>query len=163
MKFDSDFVDVFQVRGVARHEHGQYYGLVVQKGSIRFVYHGLDGRWRTTDVRFSPEPHEIETETARWSRKLPPSRRFDIQIKVEPYVSPASGPDFTSDPRNPNEKVTLAVSLRLRRHNFARWESGVTKFACSNEVFTNVLSTATSDFHALLIPDGKESIIAAGI
>src|SRR5436309_14480956 len=63
MKFDSDFVDVFQVRGVARHEHGQYYRPVVQKGSIRFVYHALDGRWRTTDLRFSPEPHEIENET----------------------------------------------------------------------------------------------------
>src|SRR3954447_20751265 len=163
MKFDSDFVDVFQVRGVARSKHGQFYRPIVQKGAIRFVYHGLDGRWRTTDVRFSPEPHDIENETARWSIKLPPSRRFDIQVKIEPYVSPGSGPDFTTEPRKANDQLNFSDSLRLRRHNYARWESGVTKFSSSNEVFSNVLATATSDFHALLIPDGRESIIAAGI
>src|SRR3954469_15755849 len=100
MKFGSDFVDVFQVRGVARSKHGQFYRPIVQKGSIRFVYHGLDDRWRTTDIRFLPEPHNIENETARWSIKLPPSRRFDIQIKVEPFVSPGKGPDFTADTKN---------------------------------------------------------------
>ncbi|MFL6301625.1 MAG: glycogen debranching N-terminal domain-containing protein [Terriglobales bacterium] len=163
MKFDSDFVDVFQVRGVARSQHGQFFRPIVQKGSIRFVYHGLDDRWRTTDVRFLPEPHNIENETARWSIKLPPSRRFDIQIKVEPFVSPGKGPDFTADTKNTKDQLNFSDSLRFRRHSYARWESGVTKFASSNEVFTNVLSTATSDFHALLIPDAKESIIAAGI
>src|SRR5438876_1835670 len=64
LKFDSDFVDVFQVRGVARAQHGQFYRPVVRKDSIKFVYHGLDDRWRTTEVRMHPEPHQIENETA---------------------------------------------------------------------------------------------------
>src|SRR5438270_12882645 len=42
LKFDCDFVDVFQVRGVARSHHGQYFRPVVRKDSIKFVYHGLD-------------------------------------------------------------------------------------------------------------------------
>src|ERR1051325_1996777 len=47
LKVDADFVDVFQVRGVARSRHGQFYKPVVRKDSIKFVYHGLDDRWRS--------------------------------------------------------------------------------------------------------------------
>src|SRR5882724_2183636 len=162
IKVDSDFVDVFQVRGVARSQHGQYYRPVVRRDSIKFVYHGLDNRWRSTEVRMSPEPHQIENETARWQIKLPPSRRMDIEMQVVPFVSPSAGPDFTTDPKVKNVQG-FHDNRRARRHAFARWESGVTKFSCSNEVYATSLATATSDFHALLIPDGEQHVIAAGI
>ena len=48
--FDADFVDVFQVRGVARQKHGQYYQPVVRKQSIAFYYRGLDNVMRETLV-----------------------------------------------------------------------------------------------------------------
>ena len=163
LKFDSDFVDVFQVRGVARSQHGQYYRPVVRKDSIKFVYHGLDDRWRSTEVRLGPEPHQIENETARWQIKLPPSRKIDIEVQVVPYVSPGAGPEFTVEQKVGRSQQGYLESRRSRRHAFARWESGVTKFNCSNEVYATSLATATSDFHALLIPDGEQHVIAAGI
>src|SRR5262252_9138204 len=43
MLFDADFVDVFQVRGVARPQHGQYYKPVLESDSLSFYYRGLDG------------------------------------------------------------------------------------------------------------------------
>src|SRR5882757_305854 len=132
LRFDSDFVDVFQVRGVARSKHGQHYKPVIRKNSIKFVYHGLDDRWRTTEVRMNPEPHQVEDECARWQIKLPPSRRTEIEIQVVPYVSPGIGPEFTTDPKGKPQQGYVE-SRRLRRHAFARWESGVTKFSCSNE------------------------------
>jgi glycogen debranching enzyme len=163
LKFDSDFVDVFQVRGVARSQHGQYYRPVVRKDSIKFVYHGLDDRWRTTEVRMSPEPHQVENETARWQIKLPPSRRIDIELQITPYVSPGIAPEFTADPKAGKNQQGYRDCRRSRQQTFARWESGVTKFSCSNEVYATSLATATSDFHALLIPDGEQHVIAAGI
>jgi glycogen debranching enzyme len=163
VNLDSDFVDVFQVRGVARSQHGQYYRPVVRKDSIKFVYHGLDDRWRTTEVHLHPEPHQIDNATARWQVKLPPSSRFHIELQVVPYVSPSSGPEFTAEPRGDKRQQGFNDNRRARRHAFARWESGVTKFSCSNEVYASSLATATSDFHALLIPDGDERVIAAGI
>ncbi len=163
LKFDSDFVDVFQVRGVARSKHGQFYKPVLRKGSIKFVYHGLDDRWRTTEIRMNPEPHQIDGESARWQVKLPPSRKMEIEVQVVPYVSPGTGPEFTADPKGGRPQQGYTDSRRLRRYAFARWESGVTKFSCSNEVYATSLATATSDFHALLIPDGDQHVIAAGI
>src|SRR5580700_692391 len=40
--FDADFVDVFQVRGVARQQHGQYFQPMVRDQGIAFYYRGLD-------------------------------------------------------------------------------------------------------------------------
>ncbi len=57
--FDADFVDVFQVRGVARQKHGQYYQPIVRDQGIAFYYRGLDGVMRQTLVKVSPKPTEI--------------------------------------------------------------------------------------------------------
>ncbi len=54
MLFDADFVDVFQVRGVARQKHGQYYQPVVRDNSIAFYYRGLDNVMRQTLVKAGP-------------------------------------------------------------------------------------------------------------
>src|SRR5271165_3282594 len=52
IEFDADFVDVFQVRGVARQKHGQYYAPLVGRDTITFVYRGLDHVTRQTQIKF---------------------------------------------------------------------------------------------------------------
>ena len=54
--FDADFVDVFQVRGLARQQHGQYYQPIVGDNSITFYYRGLDGIMRQTLIKLDPRP-----------------------------------------------------------------------------------------------------------
>ena len=73
MLFDADFVDVFQVRGVARQEHGQYYQPVVTENSIAFYYRGLDDVMRQTLVKLSPAARRRFRSASRagscgWSR-----------------------------------------------------------------------------------------------
>ena len=154
MFLDADFVDVFQVRGVARQKHGQYYAPVVKSDSITFVYRGLDQVTRQTRIKFSPPPDEIRERVATWQLHLEPLKRFEIEIHVSPYVegreSRAHNFDFTAQ-------------LRQRRSNFARWQQDSTQYESSNEVFDALLGTGIGDFHALRIPDGREHIIAAGI
>ena len=48
--FDADFVDVFQVRGIARRIHGQYFQPIVEEGGITFSYRGLDKVFRQTSI-----------------------------------------------------------------------------------------------------------------
>src|SRR5262252_10101774 len=57
---EADFMDVFQVRGVARERLGQYFQPIVHRGSIVFHYSGLDGLSRDTLIRFSPEPDSLD-------------------------------------------------------------------------------------------------------
>lgn len=152
--YEADFVDVFQVRGVAREHPGHYYQPIVRRDSIVFHYRGLDDVARDTTVRFSPPPERIEDTVARWRLNLPPFKRFQIQCTVVPQVagkrSRASRPDF-------------GYQLRGRREAYAEWESRSSHFNSSNGIFEKMVGTAKSDFHALQIPEGKEHVIAAGI
>ena len=154
LAFEADFMDVFQVRGVARERLGHYYKPIVHRDSIIFHYCGLDDVTRNTAVRFSPEPEQVDGTTARWQLPLPPCKRFQLQCTTVPQVSGkhlrAGRPDFVQQ-------------LRSRRETFAAWETRATHFNSSNRIFEQMLGTSKGDFHALQIPEGKEHVIAAGI
>jgi glycogen debranching enzyme len=152
--YEADFMDVFQVRGVARQELGHYYQPLVNRDSIVFHYCGRDRVNRDTIIHLSPEPERIHATTARWRLKLPPFRRFQVQTTVVPQVegkrSRAGRPDFVQH-------------LRSRREAFAQWESQSTHFNSTNRIFEHMIAASKGDFHALRIPEGKEHVIAAGI
>src|SRR6516165_3376660 len=86
MLFDADFVDVFQVRGVARQKHGQYYAPIVSRDSITFVYRGLDNVMRKTHINLSPVPDEIRDRVARWQLRLEPLKRVQLEVQITPHV-----------------------------------------------------------------------------
>ncbi len=152
--FDADFVDVFQVRGVARQQHGQYYRPIVSDRGIAFYYRGLDGIMRQTLIKLSPRPTQIQDRVARWELRLEPLKRVELEASVTPMVEGQSSRAQVYD---------LDHHLRQRRANFARWESSSTSFQTDNDVLEGLLTTAVGDFHALQIPEGEQHIIAAGI
>lgn len=152
--YEADFMDVFQVRGVARQQMGHYYKPVVHRDSIIFHYLGIDGAARDTVISLSPVPELVDGTTARWKLKLPPFKRFQIQTTVVPHIdtkrSRAGRPDF-------------GQQLRLRRESFAEWETLSSHFNSTNRIFDQMMATAKGDLHALQIPEGKDRVIAAGI
>jgi glycogen debranching enzyme len=154
MLFDSDFVDVFQVRGIQRQQHGQYYQPVVSDNSISFYYRGLDQIMRQTKVKLAPKPTMTRDRTARWDIRLEPGKQVQLEISVTPLVHGRQSRAQSYDQDH---------HLRQRRANFSRWEGSSTNFRTDNEVFDELLKTGIGDFHALQIPDGNEHIIAAGI
>jgi glycogen debranching enzyme len=161
--FDADFVDVFQVRGVARQKRGQYFAPVVSENSVVFPYRGLDNLARHTEIRLAPPPTHIQERTARWDLKLDPLKKIDLQLTIVPSVMPAGDHESEAQPKNGAGAADFRSSLRQRRDAFAVWQKESTQFESSNDVFDQALLTATGDFHALQIPDGRERIIAAGI
>jgi glycogen debranching enzyme len=152
--YDADFVDVFQVRGVARSVQGQFFQPIATDSSICFFYRGRDNVLRKTLVELEPKPTEIEPRVARWRLRLEPSK----QIRLEVHITPSSD-------RAPTRKSTydMESNLHERRQAFAEWERRSTRFNTNNEVFDAALNTGVGDFHALQVPDGNEHIIAAGI
>jgi glycogen debranching enzyme len=154
LAYEADFMDVFQVRGVAREKLGQYFLPIVRGDSIVFHYCGRDGVARETVIHLSPEPDLVDGTTARWKLRLPPFKRFQLQTTIVPHVegkrSRSLHPDF-------------AQQLRARREAIAEWASHSTSFSASNSIFSEMVETCKADFHALQIPEAKERVIAAGI
>ena len=152
--FNADFVDVFQVRGVARAVHGQYFEPLIDDDGLIFSYCGLDGILRQTAIRMSPTPSAIVGSTARWELRLEPLRKTALEITVTPRVE---------NKESRAEVYEYEVQLQSRRAAFQEFDSESTSFSSSNSVFDNLLSNAMADFHALRIPFGSEHVIAAGI
>jgi glycogen debranching enzyme len=154
ISYEADFVDVFQVRGVARAEHGQYYQPVIESDGLIFSYRGRDDVLRQTVVRMNPAPVEIRGGTARWELCLEPLRKITLEITVTPRVE------------HRTSRATLynyEAQLEARRGAFQEFDSASTQFTSSNSVFDNLLHNAMGDFHALRIPVGGEHVIAAGV
>jgi len=154
LEYDADFVDVFQVRGVARQVRGQEFEPVITDEGITFSYRGRDNILRQTTVRMSPRPSRIEQRTAHWDLHLEPLKKVQLEIHVVP---------LTQDQRSRAVNFHFGEQLRDRRDAFRHWEIQSTRFRSSNDVFDTTLNTAIGDFHALRIPEGSEHIIAAGI
>ncbi len=79
LAYEADFMDVFQVRGVARENLGHYYQPIVRRDSIVFHYLRTGQRLRVRPIiHLSPEPDSVNGTTARWKLCLPPFRRFQL-------------------------------------------------------------------------------------
>src|SRR4051812_20420334 len=154
IEFGADFVDVFQVRGMAREETGQYYQPLIKENSIGFHYQGRDNVMRQTLIEMDPAPSEISGQTARWDLSLESLQHVEFNIRVIPSVE---------GKKRSGQPADFLTNLRHRRETYQAWESQTTSFVSSNDVFDVMLRTAVSDFHALRIPDGEDHVIAAGI
>jgi len=151
---EADFMDVFQVRGVARQELGHYFKPIVRGDSVVFHYRGRDGVDRNTVIHFAPEPEMIDGNTASWRLRLPPFKRFQLQTTVVPQIEVK---------RSRAGRADFSHNLRQRREAFSQWESRSSRFESSNGIFDSMVATCKGDFHALQIPEGREHVIAAGI
>ncbi len=152
--FEADFVDVFQVRGCARHKCGKYYKPILRDNTLVFYYRGLDNVARETVVRFQTPPDEIENNVARWKLKVPASQFRELLNTVSCRVGDESARPMTK---------TVVQGFRERRDAYYRWEQESTSFESSNDIFDQALRTCIADFHALQIPNGEQHIVAAGI
>jgi glycogen debranching enzyme len=154
IEYQADFVDVFQVRGMSRSAHGQYYKPMITENSIGFYYRGLDNTLRHTLIEMDPPPAKIVDEVAKWDLHLEPLQQVQFRIRVTPAQEGHHTRRSSSD---------FGTNLIQRREAFERWSAGATEFDSSNDVFDSALRTAASDFHALRIAVGDGHVIAAGI
>ena len=71
IRFDSDFADLFEVRGLRRDRRGVVTRKLVGPDQVLLSYRGLDGKTRRTRLTFDPPPDQARREC----RLLPAARR----------------------------------------------------------------------------------------
>jgi glycogen debranching enzyme len=154
LRFDADFVDVFQVRGTKREVSGTYYHPVRTAEGLSFYYLGRDNVLRQTQIKFNPLPDQIEEKSAVWNVRLSPLTHSEIEVSISPIVG-----------EEPDGRASYGFSkcLSERRTRFFDWENSSTRFSSNNSTFDAALATATADYHALQIRDDGKEVLGAGI
>ena len=139
IRYGADFVDLFEVRGMARTRHGRHEPAALTLQSVTLAYTGLDNLRRTTDLRFDPQPDRIDEGRALFNVALPPHGRALIFVEISC--------DGTQGPRAPSETF-LASMVEQRR--WTRQSSGrAAAIETSNEVFNEAMRRAISDLTML--------------
>jgi len=149
LRFDTDFMDVFQVRGMLRSAAGTYFEPVPRPDGMIYAYLGRDELFRQTRIRFEPAPLELAAGRARFEIELPPGG----QQKIAAQISAAVG----SRPEEPAAAAPEAAAefsqcLSRRRDSYAAWAKATTAFHSSDDLFDRCLETAMSDFFSLRVP-----------
>ena len=155
LRFDADFVDVFQVRGTQRKVHGHYYRPIMKTDGLCFAYQGLDGIWRQTRLEMRPAPSVLDEKSARWDISLGPLEHAEFEVIVRQLVKESSN--------HTSPSADFSACLRERRHRFNRWENSSTHFSSNNSILNSALSTAIGDFHALQLSAHGLRVVGAGV
>jgi glycogen debranching enzyme len=145
MLFDSDFADLFEVRGLRRERRGKARRRAIRPATTILGYEGLDDRTRQTVLHFDPPPNEITATTASYRLSLAPREVTPLCFTI--------GCGAPEPPKPTSFVRGLRAVRRDRRavsHNAATVES-------SNDLFNEVLCRSMSDLYMLMTstPQGR--------
>jgi glycogen debranching enzyme len=79
---DSDFADIFEVRGTPRKERGRKLPDQIENETLILGYEGLDGVKRQTRISFSSHPDALNPGEALFSRELEPGDEWHLSLGI---------------------------------------------------------------------------------
>jgi glycogen debranching enzyme len=82
MAFEADFVDLFEIRGMQRQQHGERLPPQVTADRLVLPYRGLDGLRRRTCIRFDPPPAALDGGRAGFDLQLEPGAEAHLYLTV---------------------------------------------------------------------------------
>jgi glycogen debranching enzyme len=153
MEFDADFRDIFEVRGMERGRRGQVQRPRVEHNQVVMGYLGLDGETRTTTIRFSPAPDEMDESRATFLLKVSPGQEIEIALEVIPEIGGSTVP----------RRAAHQVEDGLAR-DYTSWRKRCTRFRTGNIQMSNFLDRSILDLRMLLARDDRGTqYIDAGV
>ena len=117
LRFDADFVDVFELRGVQRAQRGQLAAPAADASGLVFGYEGLDAQRRRTVVHFDPPPEHTSPGVARFAVRLVPGEQSSLRWQIACETPGASAPTAFSHHdawHGRDQHVRRAASERCR-------------------------------------------------
>ena len=142
--FDSDFADLFEVRGLHRTKHGLV-SSTFEGGTAVLTYNGLDGKQRQTSLNFDPHPTELTTTSASYVIHLAPKAVRSVFLAVG-CGSPT-----------PPKPVPFLRGLRAAHRELRRSSQNASTIVSSNDIFNEIVCRSMADLYMLMTdtPEGR--------
>jgi glycogen debranching enzyme len=149
--FDSDFVDLFEVRGLRRTERGTMERSPMPPAGCRLSYAGLDGKLRQTALRFDPDPTELLETAAIYGVALNSKQSTTILTTVGCGIP------------EPPKPISAVRALRGIHRNRRAGSENVSTVRTSNDHLNEVLCRSMSDLYMLMSHTPQGNYPYAGI
>jgi glycogen debranching enzyme len=143
--FDSDFADLFEVRGEKRPRRGIGASKLLGPVDVLLEYGGLDAKSRATALHFDPRPTRLAVGAATWHLELAPKQVSSL------FVAASCNKPAGFKPA-PFFRGLLAHRREMRRSTL-----GATSIETSNDIFNEVLCQSMADLNMLMTdtPQGR--------
>ncbi|HZS64119.1 MAG TPA: amylo-alpha-1,6-glucosidase [Xanthobacteraceae bacterium] len=143
--FDSDFADIFEVRGLRREKRGAIVRNLIGSDRVAISYQGLDGKLRHTTLSFEPIPTTLELTSASYSIDLLPGQTMSIFLTVD------------CNPVSEHRPLPFFRGIRAARRELKTIARDATTVETSNDIFNEVLCRSMADLHMLMTdtPEGR--------
>ncbi|HEY5127445.1 MAG TPA: amylo-alpha-1,6-glucosidase, partial [Bradyrhizobium sp.] len=143
--FDSDFADLFEVRGEKRPRRGIGSSRLLGPADVLLEYRGLDGKSRGAALYFDPRPTRLAVNAATYHLDLAPQQARSL------FVAASCDKPATFKP------APFFRGLLAHRREMRRSTAGATSIETSNDIFNEVLCQSMADLNMLMTdtPQGR--------
>src|SRR5262245_53561970 len=138
MRFEADYADIFEVRGMRRARRGRLLKPVVDSERVELAYEGLDHVVRRSRLHFSPRPAVLEPDQAGFRVVLQPQEETQICMTV---VCERDGAQAISMP------YSQALSANAAAIQAA--QSDACTVETSNDEFNDLIHRSRADLHMM--------------
>jgi glycogen debranching enzyme len=139
LRFQADYKDIFEIRGLNRERRGQRIAPETNDASVTLGYEGLDQILRRTRIELDPPPQSLTENEATFDLHIPAGDTAEIFITIR------------CDPGEPAPGTypqTAKLVEKETRSNIA----AAAKIETSNEQLNEWLTRSFADIHLLLTP-----------
>jgi glycogen debranching enzyme len=150
LAFDSDFADVFEVRGMRRPRRGETNARSDSRNSV-LSYEGLDGRQRHTVIFFDPPPTRLGAKFASYFCKLAPGEGRSIFVEVE------------CSEKTERRPISFLKALHAASKDRRTYSNHLAAVETSHDVFNEVLHRSAADLAMLRTETPEGAYPYAGI
>jgi glycogen debranching enzyme len=149
--FESDFADLFEVRGLRREKRGDVARKLLGPDRAILTYQGLDGASHHTVLTFDPAPTTLDPMSAAYVVELLPgeSRAIFLGIECEPSAD--------------HRPVGFLPALRAARRELRLGTRHAATVETSNNIFNEVLCRSMADLWMLMTDTSEGRFPYAGI
>jgi glycogen debranching enzyme len=152
LKFEADYADIFEVRGIRRSRRGQRQDPVVDSNSVTLSYRGLDGVTRRTRIQCSPKPRRISAGDCRFDVSLQPKQETTLELIVSCVLHPASD-------GLPSYEAALAATSEDMHAASQR----TSQIYSSNAQFNDWVTRSLSDIEMMIVGNPEVGYPYAGV
>ncbi|HMM75104.1 MAG TPA: amylo-alpha-1,6-glucosidase [Gammaproteobacteria bacterium] len=152
LAYAADFADLFEVRGIRRARRGDMLAPEIGSDWITFAYRGLDGRLRTTTLRFEPAPAQIYAGRASFVLDLEPGQAKTLMIEI----------DCAGAERTPLRRA-FVLALKAARRSLRSSSARAAAIVASNDIFNEAVRRSVSDLYMLITETPEGPYPYAGI
>ncbi len=166
LSFDSDFRDVFEVRGTKREKRGILLNYVpdampttaeVLFKEIILAYEGLDGALMESRVQFNArQPDEIIGYTAVWRLNLAPHEVIVLGYRIHLFTD-----NYPTSVTTVPEAFAQAKDAELLEEKL--WMEQITRIQTDNKSLNQVIDRAVQDIYLLRQTSEKNNFLSAGV